>query len=195
MNADTIDKLKKSAVYPEKIVMTYVVFSLIWSLGANLHDSSRKRFSEALKSEIMPVMPEFPDGDVYDYGIDSMVKFAPWTEQIPDFHFDPRKSFFEILVPTSDTVKFKYILSTMMFSNYNVLITGETGVGKSVIVKDFLTSAPEEYVSAFVNFSGKTTTQNLQAAFEGNLEAKRKTLLGPPGGKKMIFFIDDLNMP
>jgi dynein heavy chain len=65
------------------------------------------------------------------------------------------------LVPTSDTVKFKYILSTMMFSNYNVLITGETGVGKSVIVKDFLTSAPEEYVSAFVNFSGKTTTQNL----------------------------------
>jgi dynein heavy chain len=80
MNADTIDKLKKSAVYPEKIVMTYVVFSLIWSLGANLHDSSRKRFSEALKSEIMPVMPEFPDGDVYDYGIDSMVKFAPWTE-------------------------------------------------------------------------------------------------------------------
>jgi len=49
----------------------------------------------------------------------------------------------------------------MMFSNYNVLITGETGVGKSVIVKDFLTSAPEEYVSAFVNFSGKTTTQNL----------------------------------
>jgi dynein heavy chain, axonemal len=56
-------------------------------------------------------------------------------------------------------------------------------------------NTPEEYVSAFVNFSGKTSTQNLQAAFEGNLEAKRKTLLGPPGGKKMIFFIDDLNMP
>ena len=55
-------------------------------------------------------MPEFPDGDVYEYGFDSMNKFAPWTEQIPDFHYDPRKSFFEILVPTSDTVKYKFLL-------------------------------------------------------------------------------------
>lgn len=75
------------------------------------------------------------------------------------------------------------------------MISGETGVGKSVIVKDFLMKAPEHIVSAMVNFSGKTSTKNLQDAFEGNLEAKRKTLLGPPGGKKMIFFIDDINMP
>ena len=158
MNEETIEKLKKTAVYPDKIVLTYVVFSLIWSLGANLHDSSRKKFSEALKNEIIPIMPEFPDGDVYEYGIDSMNKFAPWTEQIPDFHFDPRRSFFEILVPTSDTVKYKFLLQTLMFANFNMLITGETGVGKSVIVKDFLKNTPEEYVSAFVNFSGKTTT-------------------------------------
>lgn len=76
-----------------------------------------------------------------------------------------------------------------------MLITGETGVGKSVVTKDFLVTAPDTMVSAAVNFSGKTTTKNLQDAFEGNLEAKRKTLLGPPAGKKMVFFIDDVNMP
>jgi predicted GTPase len=43
----------------------------------------------------------------------------------------------------------------------NVLLTGETGVGKSVIVKDFLSTAPDFIVSACVNFSGKTTTKNL----------------------------------
>lgn len=48
-----------------------------------------------------------------------------------------------------------------MFNGYNVLITGETGVGKSVITKDFLKNTPEEFVHAFVNFSGKTTTKNL----------------------------------
>jgi dynein heavy chain len=106
MNADTLEKLKKNAVYPEKIVLTYVVFSLIWSLGANLHDSSRKKFSDTFKNEISGIMPEFPDGEIYDYGIDSMNKFEPWTEQIPDFTFDPKKSFFEILVPTADTVKY-----------------------------------------------------------------------------------------
>lgn len=60
--------------------MTYIVFSLIWSLGGNIHDSSRKKFSDAIKQEIFQIMPEFPDGDVFEYGIDSMTKFAPWTE-------------------------------------------------------------------------------------------------------------------
>ena len=80
MNEETLEKLKKTAVYPDKIVLTYIVFSLIWSLGANLHDTSRKKFSDSIKAEIMNILPEFPDGDVYDYGIDSMTKFAPWTE-------------------------------------------------------------------------------------------------------------------
>ncbi len=92
-------------------------------------------------------MHEFPDGDIYDYGIDPTThKFEPWTEQIPGFAFDANKSFFEILVPTSDTVKYKYILSILMFNGYNVLMTGETGVGKSVITKDFLVNSPEDIV-------------------------------------------------
>jgi dynein heavy chain len=110
LNPDTLEKLKRTAVYPEKVILTYIVFSLIWSLGGNLHDSSRKKFSETIKQEISQIMPEFPDGDVYEYGIDTMTKFAPWNEQIPDFNFDPKRSFFEILVPTGDTVKYKFLL-------------------------------------------------------------------------------------
>ena len=54
----------------------------------------------------------------------------------------------------------------------------------------------ERFVSTFVNFSGKTTTKNLSDAIEGNLARKRKNLLAPEkSGKKMIFFIDDINMP
>jgi hypothetical protein len=75
-------------------------------------------------------------------------------------------------------------------------MTGETGVGKSVIVKEFLMTATEQIDPAFVNFSGKTTSKNLQDAFEGNLDAKRKNLLAPKvHNTKKIFFIDDVNMP
>jgi dynein heavy chain len=196
LGADGLDLKKPSMPFPNKAVLTYLAFSLVWSLGANLHDASRQAFGEILRVQLKKRFPEFPDGDVYEYGVDAELhKLEPWSDQIPTFTYDPNTSFFEILVPTSDTVKYKFLLHTLIGAGHNVLITGETGVGKSVVTKDFLATAAGDIVSACVNFSGKTTTKNLQDAFEGNLEAKRKTLLGPPGGKKMIFFIDDVNMP
>jgi Dynein heavy chain AAA lid domain len=45
--------LKKTAAnlqFPNKAVMTYLCFSIIWSLGANLHDSSRPGFIEAIRA-------------------------------------------------------------------------------------------------------------------------------------------------
>lgn len=48
LNPEVLD-LKKIAIYPEKVVLTYLAFSLIWSLGANLHDASRKKFSQVFK--------------------------------------------------------------------------------------------------------------------------------------------------
>ena len=80
-------------------------------------------------------------------------------------------------------------------NGHNALVMGETGVGKSVITKNFLMNAPENLLSAFINFSGKTSTANLVDAVEGNLDALRKNMLQPKAGKKMVFFIDDVNMP
>jgi len=48
-----------------------------------------------------------------------------------------------------------------MYNGYNCLFSGETGVGKSVIVKEFLMTSNEQIDPAFVNFSGKTTCRNL----------------------------------
>lgn len=72
---------------------------------------------------------------------------------------------------------------------------GETGVGKSVISKNFLSNSPDSLLSAFINFSGKTSTANLVDAIEGNLGQVRKDMLKPKAGKKMVFLIDDVNMP
>ena len=57
-------------------------------------------------------------------------------------------------------------------------------------------NADESLDPAFVNFSGKTTCKNLQDAFEGNLDQKRRTVLAPKvHNTTKIFFIDDVNMP
>ena len=150
--------------------MTYVAFSIIWSLGANIHDSKRMVFGEYFRGEIMKHFSEFPDGDVYEFGLDEeRHELRNWNDQIVQFEYNPKIQFFDILVPTSDTTKYKYLLNTLLQNNKHTLLIGETGVGKSVITKDFLMNIDEGFVSTFVNFSGKTTTKNLQDAFEGNL--------------------------
>jgi len=61
---------------------------LIWSLGGNIHESSRSIFSAAIKSELKKRFPELPEGDVYEYGIDpELHKLEPWNA--PGFNYDP----------------------------------------------------------------------------------------------------------
>ena len=81
-------------------------------------------------------------------------------------------------MPTADTVRYKFLIETLLDHDHNVLISGETGVGKPVITADFLIhNDQDKYGSAFINFSSKTTSKNLKDAFESKLEKKRKTLL------------------
>jgi hypothetical protein len=45
----------KRAVAPEKDAKVYIVFSVIWTLGANLHDDYRKTFSRFMKDQIIKI--------------------------------------------------------------------------------------------------------------------------------------------
>ena len=123
-----------------------IIFSFIWSAGANLHDSSRNKFSQYIKGKILKHFSGFPfEGEVYDYYCDfSRKEFKPWSELVTDFRYSRNQPYFNILVPTTDTVKYKYITDKLIRGGYNVLVTGETGTGKSVIIQDYLFSLSSE---------------------------------------------------
>jgi dynein heavy chain len=73
--------------------------------------------------------------------------------------FDSSVSFFNIIVPTADTYKFGYIINKLMSGGFNVLLTGETGVGKSIIMNEFLMKInPEKFVYSNLNFSAQTSS-------------------------------------
>ena len=58
--------------------------------------------------------------------------------KVPEFEFDKDAQFFDLLVPTIDTIKYSYISEIMLSIEKPVIITGESGVGKSVLVKNLL---------------------------------------------------------
>lgn len=71
-------------------------------------------------------------------------------------------------------------------------------MGKSVIVADFLSQMElDKYAYTVMNFSAQTSTKNLLDVYldKDKFTKKRRTEIGPLGGKRMVFFVDDINMP
>ena len=57
-------------------------------------------------------------------------------------------------MPTSDTIKYKFMLDHLVCNGHNMLLCGETGVGKSVIINDYIYGlSQDKYVFTALNFS------------------------------------------
>lgn len=46
-----------------------------------------------------------------------------------------------------------------------------------------------------INFSSRTTSMDIQRNLEANVEKRTKDTYGPPMGKRLLVFMDDMNMP
>ena len=76
------------------------------------------------------------------------------------------------------------------------MLVGAAGTGKTVLMQNKLKSlSTDDYVIANVPFNFYTTSEMLQNLLEKPLEKKAGRNYGPPGTKKLIYFVDDMNMP
>lgn len=151
----------------------------------------------------MPGLQLPPSNTCFDYYVDIKEnRFKEWSEIIPQFKYDGEVPYFSLMVPTTDTCRFSYIMKTLITVDKPVFITGITGTGKTVAVQSLLNDLqPMPYdggmgvIPVFMNFSAQTLSIVTQNTIEGKLEKKRKNLLGAPAGKKVVVFVDDVNMP
>ncbi|ROT86103.1 hypothetical protein C7M84_000001 [Penaeus vannamei] len=99
------------------------------------------------------------------------------------------------MVHTSETVRLKFFIDLLMHKRHPVMLVGTSGCGKSALLNEKLNSLPEEYAVCNVPFNFYTTSELLQRVLERPLEKKAGKNYAPPGNKKLVYFIDDINMP
>ncbi|XP_072155544.1 dynein beta chain, ciliary isoform X1 [Bemisia tabaci] len=177
----------------------YFSFACVWAFGAAMFQDQaidyRVEFSKWWISEFKSV--KYPStGTVFDYYIDNETKqFMPWTERLPRFELDPDTPLQAILVHTSESIRVRYFVDLLMDQKHPVMLVGNAGCGKTVLVAEKLVSLNENYAVANIPFNFYTSSEMLQKILEKPLEKKAGRNYGPPGNKTLVYFLDDMNMP
>ncbi|XP_058809033.1 dynein axonemal heavy chain 10 [Phymastichus coffea] len=210
---------EQEAEFNEKVLARDEILEAVYleacycSLGASLTLESRSSFDEFMKktSGFMMIEDsrEKPAGNryiptlfpqLYDYFLDlngdKCCCWIPWRWKVNEYKHARETNFWEILVPTVDTVRATWYVKLMTESRKPLILVGDTGTSKSAIVMDFLRNVdPVKFNYLPINFSSRTTSLDVQRNIESVIEKRTKEIYGPPPGKRLIVFIDDMNMP
>ena len=104
-------------------------------------------------------------------------------------------SYHSLVVPTVDSQRTKYVLQTCVSQRINCLSVGVTGTGKTVLINQILGELDENmWKISNIIFSSQTSSVKTQEMIEGKMTRRTKTKM-VPDGKKMVIYVDDMNMP
>eukprot|EP00898_Chlorokybus_atmophyticus_P007698 jgi/Chlat1/792/Chrsp104S01257 len=144
-------------------------------------------------------------GTVFDYYVETSPGTDPamahWGDRVPSFqyvaeHDAANAMSHAFFVPTIDTTRLSFLLDALVGIRSSVMLVGGAGTGKTSIVRERLRALdPEAVAVANAGLNSLTTSAGLQAALEAPLERKSGSRYGPPGARRLIWFVDDLNMP
>ncbi|KAL0272756.1 UNVERIFIED_CONTAM: hypothetical protein PYX00_005613 [Menopon gallinae] len=194
------------------LLAAWVIYSVIWSVGATCDNRSRNIFSEWLRElmETLDHKPRFPpEGLVYDYrfhdgGFSDPVdegdpvppSWIHWMADAEEYVIPQDMKFSDIEVPTIDNVRNGWHLGLLVNNYSNVVCIGPTGTGKTLTIAGKLSRGlNKKFICDFIGFSARTSANQTQDLIDSKLDRRRRNVYGPPITKRQIFFIDDLNMP
>ncbi len=217
---DMVEKCKDPRMKQEDLICrldVYFLYALIWSVGCNTNEQGNKKFSEFLRNLSSGTVPlerlkekpiridksaQLPESSLslHSYFIDNC-RWRLWREQMEkwdkeDHPWEEGLKFHEVVIPTTDTFKFNYMIEFMVNNKTPLLVLGPTGTGKTLYVNSFMKSlSVEKFVTSFVGFSAQTTASQTQDILEAKLEPRKRGVFAPRYPKRLVVFVDDLNMP
>ncbi|XP_060906749.1 dynein axonemal heavy chain 11 [Labrus mixtus] len=184
---------------PRELYETYFAFACIWAFGGALYQDQlydyRVEFSQWWTKEMKTVkLPA--QGTVFDYYLEPQTKrFLPWSDTVPPLEMETCVPLKAVLVHTAETVRLRYFMDLLLERRQPVMLVGNAGVGKTALVRNKLDCLPESYMTTKIPFNYYTTSLSLQGTLEQSLEKRAGRSFFPVGNRRMVYFIDDLNMP
>uniref|UniRef100_A0A8C3MSF3 Uncharacterized protein n=1 Tax=Geospiza parvula TaxID=87175 RepID=A0A8C3MSF3_GEOPR len=177
-------------------------FAIMWSLGALLELDSRDKLEAFIRAHDnkldLPKIPRGSNQTMYEFYVTDRGAWEHWSNKVQEFVYptDHVPDYASILVPNVDNTRTQFLINTIAKQKKAVLLIGEQGTAKTVMIKGYMKRYdPEEHLSKSLNFSSATEPFMFQRTIESYVDKRVGSTYGPPGGRKMTIFIDDINMP
>ena len=181
------------------------VFCAVWAMGSALSvtddgTDNRKLFSDWWRSEWRTV--KIPGQyTIYDYWYDfSSNSFELWSKSpflsADMMEYDSTTPMETVTVATPETCSVTYWMNILVNMRRPVMLAGPSGTGKTQIVNGLLAAADaSELLSSVINFNFYTNANVLLNTMTLSLVKKTGTNFGPPGQARLVYFVDDINLP
>ena len=137
----------------------FFLYAVVWSFGAIVDDAGKKAFSQFLrkntsdafripsrnnkmfKIERSSQIPESPVNNVHNYFIEHHI-WRLWKDLLEkmdkEIQFDPAQQFHEIVVPTTETLHYSFLLNLMVKNGIPSVFVGPTGTGKTLYITKYI---------------------------------------------------------
>ncbi|XP_062284222.1 dynein axonemal heavy chain 8-like [Scomber scombrus] len=176
------------------------VFCVMWSVGALLELEDRDKLEAFIRAHESDIdVPQTQTGEtMFEYMVNSNGEWCHWNNHVGEYIYptDYVPDYASILVPNVDNTRTSFLLETIAKQRKAVLLIGEQGTAKTVMIKSHTKKYdPETDLSKSLNFSSATEPVMFQRTVESYIEKRIGSTYGPPGGRRMTVFIDDINMP
>ena len=186
---------------PGEVYEIYFVFACIWAFGSALCLNGQTDYKSEFSKVFISLFPQstvkFPDGcSVFDvWVVRETHEFSHWSAMVPDFEMVPELPLQACLVHSAETIRIKYFLDLLVEMNMPTMLVGLAGTGKTQLINEKLNQMDEEYIFNLIAFNFYYNSEMTQKILEKPLEKKMGKNYGPVGEKRLIYFLDDLNMP
>ncbi|DAZ93925.1 TPA: hypothetical protein N0F65_008868 [Lagenidium giganteum] len=122
-------------------------------------------------------------------------ELVPWSERVPAFAPSGDNSLSAVMVPTVESTRLHFLMDLLLRKAFPTLLVGCSGSGKSMLVREHLKNLEDELSFAYVNMHHYMDARQLQLRLEQSVEKRSGRVYGPLQNRKLVYFLDDLNMP
>ena len=106
------------------------------------------------------------------------------------------QTYSSLLIPNVSSIRTDYLIDLAVKQGASVLLMGEQGSAKTTMINAHIKKYNAEiHIMMSSNFSSTTTPQLFQKQVEANVDKRMGSTYGPPTGKTMTIFLDDVNLP